>query len=136
MAYEILLLEVTFLGHIVSVDGIKVNPTKIEAVRDWPRPRNSLEVRSFLGWAGYYRRFVEGFLKISTPLTELTPKNLKFSWSEKCEGSFLELKQRLIITLVLSFPSVWDKFVVYCDESILGLGCVLKQSRKVIAYAS
>ena len=83
----------TFLGHIVGEDGIKVDPSKIEAVRDWPRPRNASEVRSFLGLAGYYRWFVEGFSKIAASMTELTRKNLKFIWSNKCENSFQELKR-------------------------------------------
>ena len=85
---EFWLPEVTFLGDIVGADGIKVDPSKVEAVRDWPRPRNASEVRSFLGLAGYYRRFVEGFSKIAAPMTELTRKNLKFIWSDKCEDSF------------------------------------------------
>ena len=76
----------------MGADGIKVDPSKVEAVREWPRPRNASEVRSFLGLAGYYRRFVEGFSKIAAPMTELTRKNLKFIWSDKCEGSFQELK--------------------------------------------
>ena len=126
----------TFLGHLVGVEGIKVDPSKVEAVRDWPRPRNASEVRSFLGLAGYYRQFVEGFSKISSPMTELTRKNHKFIWSEKCENSFQELKRRLISAPVLSLPSKEGKFVVYCDASRLSLGCVLMQNEKVIAYAS
>ena len=73
--------EVTFLGHIVGTEGIKVDPSKVEAVRDWPRPRNASEVRSFLGLAGYYWQFVEGFSKIASPMTELTKKNQRFAWS-------------------------------------------------------
>ena len=124
------------MGHIVGRDGIQVDPSKIEAVRDWPRPRNVAEVRSFLGLASYYRRFVEGFSKLATPLTELTRKSLKFVWSDKCENSFQELKQRLISAPVLSLPIDGEKFVVYCDASRQGLGCVLMQAGKVIAYAS
>ena len=89
---EFWLPEVTLHGHIVSKDGIKVDPSKVEAVRDWLRPRNASKVRSFLGLAGYYRRFVEGFSKIVAPMIELTRKNLKFVWSDKCENSFQELK--------------------------------------------
>ncbi|XP_062080509.1 uncharacterized mitochondrial protein AtMg00860-like [Humulus lupulus] len=126
---EFWLPKVTFLGDIAGEDGIKV-----EAVRDWPRPRNALEVRSFLGLVGYYRWFVEGFLKIATPMIELTRRNLKFVWSDKCENSFQQLKRRLIIALVLSLPSEGGKFVVYCDVSRLGLGCVLMLNEKVIAY--
>ncbi|KAM6596742.1 hypothetical protein CsatA_007266 [Cannabis sativa] len=128
--------NVSFLGHIVSKDGIKVDPGKIESVRDWPRPKTVTEIRSFLGLAGYYRRFVEGFSKISMPLTELTKKNQLFIWSDKCEASFQELKQRLITAPVLALPSDKEKFVVYCDASKQGLGCVLMQADRVIAYAS
>ncbi|XP_060972428.1 uncharacterized protein LOC133038328 [Cannabis sativa] len=87
--YEFL---VNFLGHMVSKDGILVDPVKIEAVRDWRRPKSATKVRSFLGLGGYYRRFVEGFAKISTPLTELTQKNCKFVLIDKCESSFQELQ--------------------------------------------
>ncbi|XP_060959150.1 uncharacterized mitochondrial protein AtMg00860-like [Cannabis sativa] len=133
---EFWLSQVSFLGHIVSKDGIKVDPGKIESVRDWPRPKTVTEIRSFLGLAGYYRRFVEGFSKISMPLTELTKKNQRFIWSDKCEASFQELKQRLITAPVLALPSDEEKFVVYCDASKQGLGCVLMQADRVIAYAS
>ena len=102
-----------------------MDPSKIEAVRDWPRPKNASEVRSFLGLAGYYKRFVEGFSKITTSLTELTRKNQKFVWSDRCENSFQELKQRLITAPVLSLPTDQEKFVIYCDASHQGLGCVL-----------
>lgn len=133
---EFLLSQVSFLRHIVSKDGIKVNLRKIESVRDWPRPKTVMEVRSFLGSAGYYRRFVEGFSKISTPLAELTKKNQYFLWLDKCEASFQELKQRLITAPVLALPSDKEKFVVYCDPCRQGLGCVLMQANRVIAYAS
>ena len=133
---EFWLSRVSFLGHIVDKDGIMVDPAKIEAVRDWPVPKSATEVRSFLGLAGYYRRFVEGFSKIAVPLTELTRKNQKFVWTDRCEKSFLELKQRLITAPVLTLPSDKEKFVVYCDASRQGLGCVLMQAGRVIAYAS
>ena len=94
------------------------------------------EVRSFLGLASYYRRFVEGFSKIATPLTELIRKSNRFEWTDHCEKSFQELKKRLITAPVLSLPVDDAKFVVYCDASKLGLGCVLMQEGKVIAYAS
>ena len=119
---EFWLSQVSFLGHIVSKEGIKVDPAKIEAVRDWPRPKNASEVRSFLGLAGYYRRFVEGFSKIATALTEVTRKSQKFVWSDKCENSFQELKQRLITAPFLSLPTGQEKFVIYCDASHQGLG--------------
>ena len=90
---EFWLPQVTFLGHIVSKEGILVDPSKIEAVRDWPRPSNVPEVRSFLGLAGYYRRFVEGFSRIATTLTELTKKKTKYVWTDRCEKSFKELER-------------------------------------------
>ena len=113
---RVLLNSVTFLGHIISVDVIRVDTQKIEAVKTWPRPITPMKVRSFLGLAGYYRRFVEGFSSISSPLSKLTQKSAKFQWSDACERSFQELKDRL--------------------TSGVRLGCVLMQHSKVIAYAS
>ena len=86
------LKEVSFLGHIVSTEGIRVDPTKIEVVVNWKPPRNVTEVRSFLGLAGYYRRFVKGFSVIASPLTKLLKKGVKFEWSNKCQNSFELLK--------------------------------------------
>ena len=85
---EFWLDQVAFLGHVVSKDGIQVDPKKIEAVIDWPRPTTITEVRSFLGLIGYYRRFVEDFSKIATPLARLTQKNIKFNWTGRCEEHF------------------------------------------------
>ncbi|KAH0711565.1 hypothetical protein KY289_007524 [Solanum tuberosum] len=133
---EFWLKSVAFQGHIVSGDGIKVDTRKIEAVQNWPRPTSPTEIRSFLGLAGYYRRFVEGFSTIASPLTKLTQKTVKFQWSEACEKNFQELKKRLITAPVLTLPEGTQGFVVYCDASRVGLGCVLMQNGKVIAYAS
>ncbi|KAH0729411.1 hypothetical protein KY289_000599 [Solanum tuberosum] len=133
---EFWLKSVAFLGHIVSGDGIKVDTRKIEAVQNWPRPTSPTEIRSFLGLAGYYRRFVEGFSSIASPSTKLTQKTVKFQWSEACENNFQELKKRLITAPVLTLPEGTQGFVVYCDASRVGLGCVLMQNGKVIAYAS
>ena len=85
---EFWLEQVAFLGHVISKDGIQVDPKKIEAVADWPRPTTVTEIRSFLGLAGYYRRFVKDFSKIAVPLTRLTQKNVKFVWTDKCEEHF------------------------------------------------
>ena len=85
---EFWLNQVVFLGHVISKDGITVDPNKIEAVVNWDRPTNVSKVRSFLSLAGYYRRFVEGFFCIAAPLTKLTWKNIKFKWKEECEKSF------------------------------------------------
>ncbi|KAH0679031.1 hypothetical protein KY284_020116 [Solanum tuberosum] len=133
---EFWLESVAFLSHIVSGDGIKVDTRKIEAVQNWPRPTSPTDIRSFLVLAGYYRRFVEGFSSIAPPLTKLTQKTVKFQWFESCEKSFQELKKRLITAPVLTLPEGTQGFVVYCDASRVGLGCVLMQNGKVIAYAS
>ncbi|KAL8092355.1 hypothetical protein AgCh_034590 [Apium graveolens] len=127
---------IQFLGHIVGKDGIKVDPVKIEAVSIWEQPKTPTEVRSFLGLAGYYRRFVKDFSKIATPLTKLTRKNEGFFWTEKCEESFQELKKRLVTAPVLALPDETGNFMIYSDVSLKGLGCVLMQHDKVIAYVS
>ena len=89
-----------------------------------------------MGLAGYYRKFVDGFSKIASPLTNLTRKNVKFQWTDLCERSFMELKQKLISAPILAIPTNSGRFVVYSDASKCGLGCVLMQNGKVIAYAS
>ncbi|XP_074346492.1 uncharacterized protein LOC141685278 [Apium graveolens] len=112
------------------------DPAKVEAVANWERPKTPTEVRSFLGLAGYYRRFVQDFSKIATPLTRLTRKSEKFEWTSKCEESFEELNKRLTSTPVLTLPDDMGNFVIYSDTSLKGLCCVLMQNGKVIAYAS
>jgi hypothetical protein len=133
---EFWLKKVSFLGHVVSGDGIEVDPSKIEVVVKWERPTNVHEIHSFLGLAGYYRRFVKGFSTLLGPLTALTKKNVHYVWSDECEASFQELKRRLVMAPVLTLPSSKEGFVVYSDASHNGLGCVLMQQGKVIAYAS
>ncbi|GJX32730.1 putative nucleotidyltransferase, ribonuclease H [Tanacetum coccineum] len=127
---------VKFLGHVINSSGIHVDPTKIEAVKNWASPTTPSEIRQFLGLAGYYRRFIEGFSKIAKPMTELTQKNQKFNWGEEQETAFQLLKQKLCAAPILALPEGSDDFVVYCDASIKGLGAVLMQRMKVIAYAS
>ena len=124
------------MGHVVSAEGIEVDPKKIEAVANWPRPTSVTEIKSFLGLAGYYRRFVQNFSKIAAPITKLTQKNKKFVWSNQCEESFEELKRRLTTAPVLALPVSNEDFTVFCDASRVGLGCVLMQQDRVIAYAS
>jgi hypothetical protein len=133
---EFWLERVAFVGHILTAEGVAVDPEKVEAVSNWQRPTNVSEIRSFLGLAGYYRRFIEGFSKIARPMTELLKKEKKFAWMENCERSFQELKQRLTTAPVLTLPDIHRDFVVYCDASRQGLGCVLMQDGKVVAYAS
>jgi hypothetical protein len=113
-----------------------MDPSKVESVTKWEQPLNVTDVRSFLGMAGYYRRFIENFSKIVKPVTELLKSNTKFKWSEACEKSFQELKKRLTIAPVLTLPDIKKDFVVYYDASKQGLGCVLMQEGKVVACAS
>ena len=121
---QFLLDRVTFLGHVISAEGVSVDPQKIEAVVNWKPPKNVPEVRSFLGLAGYYRKFVEGFSKIAAPLTKLTRKDVKYNWVDACQQSLKELKGRLTSAPVLALPNGRDGFVVYSDASWQGLGCV------------
>ncbi|KAG8492234.1 hypothetical protein CXB51_009908 [Gossypium anomalum] len=129
------LREVSFLGHIVSASGIRVDPSKISAIMDWKPLRNVSEVRRFLGLASYYRRFVKSFSMIVTQLTKRLQKDVKFDWSEKCQNSFDQLKALLTKASVLVKPKSGKEFVVYSDASLIGLGCVLMQKGKLIAYA-
>jgi len=133
---EFRLSEVGFLGHIISSSGIVVDPSKVDVVSQWETPKSVTEIRSFLGFAGYYRRFIEGFSKLALPLTQLTCKGKTFVWDTQCENSFNELKQRLTTAPILILPKPDEPFVVYCDAFKLGLGGVLMQDGKVVAYAS
>ncbi|XP_078148594.1 uncharacterized protein LOC144544050 [Carex rostrata] len=128
--------QVAFLGHIVSGEGLAVDPEKIRAVTEWKRPTTVTEIRSFLGLAGYYRRFVMGFSQLARPLTELLHKGVKFEWGESQEKSFEELKSRLVSAPILAMPVVGKDYTVFTDASRSGLGCVLMQDGHVIAYAS
>ncbi|GKD77622.1 putative reverse transcriptase domain-containing protein, partial [Tanacetum coccineum] len=133
---EFWLREVQFLGHVINVNGIHVNPSKIEAIKNWKAPRTPFEVRSFLGLARYYRRFIENFSKIAKSLTILTQKCKTFDWGEEQELAFQTLKDMLCNAPILALPDGPEYFVVYYDASGLGLGYVLMQRGKVIAYAS
>jgi hypothetical protein len=130
------LKEVAFLGHIITNGGIKVDPSKISEILNWKQPTDVSKIRSFLELAGYYRRFIEGFSKIVKPLTSLLEKGKEFKWDEACQKCFEELKERLTTAPVLIMPDIHKGFDVYCDASDLGLGCVLMQEGKMIAYAS
>jgi hypothetical protein len=133
---EFWLKEVSFLGHIISEGGISVDPSKVKDVLSWNTPQNVADIRSFPGLAGYYRRFIEGFSKISKPMTELLVKGKTFEWTPRREASFQELKKRLTIAPVLTMSDMKRSFSIYCDASGQGLGCVLKQDGHVVAYAS
>ncbi|CAA0827452.1 Uncharacterized mitochondrial protein AtMg00860, partial [Striga hermonthica] len=113
-----------------------VDPSKVSAVQNWSTPRSPSEVCSFLGLAGYYRRFIEGFSKIALPLSQLTRKSVKFEWTDRCEASFQELKWRLTSAPVLTILDPSQSFTIFSDASRQGLGCVLMQDGQIVAYAS
>ncbi|GJX83195.1 putative reverse transcriptase domain-containing protein [Tanacetum coccineum] len=120
----------------IDSKGIHVDPAKIESIKDWAPPKSPTEIRQFLGLAGYYRRFIEGFSKIAKPITKLTQKKVKFEWGDKQEATFQLLKQKLCSAPILALPEGSEDFITYCDASKKGLGAVLMQREKVIAYAS
>jgi hypothetical protein len=128
--------EVPFLGHIISNGGISVDPAKVKEIVVWSIPTIVMDVRSFLGLVGYYRRFIEGFSKIAKPMTSLLERGREFKWDEKCQESFDQLKERLMSPPVLIMPDLQKGFDIYCDVCGQGLGCVLMQEGHVIAYAS
>ncbi|XP_060200502.1 uncharacterized mitochondrial protein AtMg00860-like [Lycium barbarum] len=130
-----------FLGHIVTKDGIMIDPNKIETVHDWIRPTSATEIRSFIGLTSYYRCFVEGFssnaslltrltLIYVSPLTRLTHKNEPFQWLDECKASFQKFKTLLTTTLILTVLVEGEGFMVYFDSSRIGLGYVLIQKGK------
>ncbi|GJX65787.1 putative reverse transcriptase domain-containing protein [Tanacetum coccineum] len=128
--------KVQFLGHVIDSQGIHVDPAKIESVKDWASPKSATEIHQFLGLAGYYRRFIEGFSKIAKPMTKLTQKKIKFDWSDKAEAAFQLIKQKLCSAPILALPEGNEDFISYCDASIKGLAPCRMQREKVIAYAS
>ncbi|GKE43801.1 putative reverse transcriptase domain-containing protein [Tanacetum coccineum] len=133
---EFWLQEVQFLGHVVNRDGIHVDPSKVESIKNWKTPESSTEIRSFLGLTSYYRRFIENFSKIAKPLTLLTQNNKAYVWGDKQDEAFQILKEKLCNAPVLALTDGPDDFVVYYDASKQGFGCVLMKRGKVIAYAS
>nr|GEW40793.1 putative reverse transcriptase domain-containing protein [Tanacetum cinerariifolium] len=133
---EFWIMKVQFLCHVIDSRGIHVDPAKIESIMDWASPKTPTEIRQFLGLAGYYRRFIEGFSKITKSITKLTQKAIKFDWGEKEKNAFQLIKQKLCSTPILALPEGTEDFVVYCDASHKGLGAMLMQREKVLAYAS
>jgi hypothetical protein len=128
--------EIQFLGHVLSANGIAVDPSKVKDILEWKPPTTVNHVRSFLGLAGYYRRFIPDFSKIVKPITNLLKNDTKFNWSSRCNEAFEQLKVLLTTAPVLAQPDIEKPFDVYCDVSGNGLGCVLMQEGRVIAYAS
>jgi hypothetical protein len=133
---EFWLDTVKFLDHTVSGDGISVDPSKVQEVTDWKSPTTVHPIRSFLGLAGYYRRFIPNFSRIAKPMTELLKKGVKFSWDQKCDDAFHTIRYYLTTAPVLAQPDTSKPFDIYCNASGTGLGCVLMQDHRVIAYAS
>jgi hypothetical protein len=130
------LKEIKFLGHTISQKGIAVDPDKVQEVMNWKPPTTVRQIRSFLGLAGYYRRFIPDFSRIAKPIKELLKKGAKFEWDQKCEDAFHTLRQHLTTAPVLAQPDNNKSFDMYCDASGTGLGCVLMQDNRVIAYPS
>ena len=124
------------MGHVVSALGVLVDPEKVEAVMSWERPKTVFEIRSFLGLAGNYRRFIEDFSRLAAPMTRLTRKEVKFEWDDRCKEAFQELRRRLTTTPILIVPDRGQGYTVYCDTSKARLECVLMQFGRVIAYGS
>jgi hypothetical protein len=133
---EFWISEVLFLGHIINREGLAVDRKKVIAILDWKAPKDVRGIKSFIGMAGYYRHFIEGFSKIARPMTALLAKKVEFKWTLACMKSFETLKEKLTTTPILILPDVHKPFSMYCDASYTGLGCVLMQEGRVVAYSS
>jgi hypothetical protein len=133
---EFWISEVLFLGHIINREGLVVDPKKVATILDWKAPKDVRGIKSFIGMVGYYRCFIEGFSKIVRPITALLAKKVEFKWTPACQESFETLKEKLTTAPVLILPDVHKSFSVYCDASYTGLGCVLMQEGRVVAYSS
>ena len=131
--------QVVYLGHVFSAEGMTPDNSKVQAVQEWPRPRDATEVRQFIGHASYYRRYIQHFADIARPLHRLTQKDATYCWSEECEQAFRNLKTKLTEAPIQAYPR-FDKeaspLVLQTDASLTGLGAVLEQDGQVIAYAS
>jgi hypothetical protein len=130
------LSDVAFLGHVINQHGIAVDPKNVAAVVKWKRPSSVSEIRSFLGLARYYRCSIPKFSSITKPLTRLLEKGVLFIWSNDCEVSYQALKNKLVNAPILALLESGKRFTVYTDASRIGLGCVLMQEDRVIAYGS
>jgi len=137
---KLLQRKVEFLGHVISAEGVEMQTSKIEAVTEWPRPRSTHDVRSYMGLCGYYRRFIAGFADIAAPLHALTGKGVRFHWGPEQELAFNTLKEKLTTAPVLGMPDNEGQYILDTDASDVGLGAILSQvqnnEERVIAYAS
>ena len=120
----------------MSASSVSVDPEKVDAIMSWERPKSVFEIRSFLGLAGYYKRFIEDFSRLTAPMTRLIRKRVKFEWDDLCEKAFQELKRRLTLAPILIVPKQGQRYTVNYDAFRDGLGCVLMQSGRVVAYGS
>eukprot|EP00731_Ephydatia_muelleri_P035738 Em0153g13a len=133
--------NVKYLGHLVGVDGLQVDPDKVGKVASWPVPQSAQQVQQFLGFANYYRRFIQGFAEVAKPLHRLTEHAVNFSWTAECQEAFENLRSRLTRAPILAFPDYTLPFVLDTDASDLGIGAVLSQvsslgQEQVVAYGS
>ena len=124
------------MRHVVSASGVSMDLEKVEEIVSWEKPNSVFEIHSFLGFTEYYKRFIEGFSRLTAPMTRLIRKQVKFEWNDLCEQAFQELKKRLTSTPILIVPKRGQRYKMYCDASKDGLGCVLMQSRRVVAFGS
>jgi hypothetical protein len=133
---EFWISEVLFLDHIINRDGLAVDLKKVATILDWKAPRDVRGIKSFIGMDGYYHCFIEGLSKIARPMTALLANKVEFKWTPECQESFETLKKKMITAPVLILLDVHKPFSVYCDASYTGLGCVLMQEGRVVAYSS
>ncbi|XP_061359192.1 uncharacterized mitochondrial protein AtMg00860-like [Gastrolobium bilobum] len=128
-------LEIPYLGHTIKGGGVSPDPDKLKAIVEWPVPSNTSQVRAFLVISGYYRKFIKRYASIASPLTDLLSKN-GFSWTTEANNAFRELKNHLITASILALPDFSQPFVVETDASGVGIGAVLLQNEKPLAFYS